>query len=186
MKKRYFIALALIFTVFFAQAQTEKGYYLIGGNIGNIKGNFQKGGSSFGIGITPKVAWFVKDNIAVGGQIDLNFQTAKGAGSTTKYTIGPLARFYFRDKEVGQFVRHTTFFVESNVGIGGSVVSKGGGSTNGLDIGLGPGLAFFVNENIALETLLKYNLTLGFGSVPVSSGVNFGVGFQIYLPTAKN
>jgi len=71
MKKRYFIALALIFTVFFAQAQTEKGYYLIGGNIGNIKGNFQKGGSSFGIGITPKVAWFVKDNIAVGGQIDL-------------------------------------------------------------------------------------------------------------------
>ncbi|TXI31224.1 MAG: hypothetical protein E6Q58_05410 [Niabella sp.] len=187
MKRRALLfALALmLITGTTATAQTEKGYYLIGGNIGNIKANFQNGISVFGIGVSPKVAWFVKDDLAIGGQVNLNFQTATNIGSTFAYFVGPMARYYFTKDELKELVKHTTFFVEANAGVGGTNSSKGGISTNGFDFGIGPGLAFFVNENIALEALAKYNLTAGFGNAPVSSGFNIGVGFQIHLPTSK-
>ena len=78
--------------------------------------------------------------------------------------------------------------MEANVGIYGSntkVTGVSSISTNGLGIGFGPGIAYFLNGNIALEALVKYNLTLGFGNSTTNHGLNIGIGFQIHLPKAK-
>lgn len=182
MKKLVLIAAAL-FTISVVNAQTQKGYYLIGGNIGNIGGTFQKGSSAFQLGITPKVAWFVRDNVAIGGQVELGLNTAKDAGTVFSYNVGPIGRYYFGDATDN--VKSTRVFAEANVGIGGENNSKAKTSTNGFVAGIGPGLAYFINENIALEALAKLNLKTGFGSSAAAFSPNIGVGFQIYLPSGK-
>lgn len=184
MKKIILSALVLLMVGTVSQAQTEKGYYLIGGNITNLGGSFQKGSSSFNFSLTPKVAWFIKDNIAVGGQVDLGLTTSKDAGTLFSYNVGPLARYYFGGQAIEE-VRKTRFFAEANVGFGGENNSKSGVSTNGFVAGIGPGLAYFLNENIALEALAKFNLKTGFGNSAVAFNPQIGVGFQIHLPSAK-
>jgi len=54
-----------------------------------------------------------------------------------------------------------------------------------LGLGFGPGYAYFITENIGLETLLKYNLIVGFGSSATNSNLNLSLGFQIYLGSGR-
>jgi hypothetical protein len=81
-------------------------------------------------------------------------------------------------------VRHTRFFLEGNVGIEGDNNNFNGvkTSTNGLGLGIGPGLAYFITPNIGLEGLIKYQGIVGFGTTATTSNLNFGIGFQVYLP----
>lgn len=169
-----------------AYAQIQRGYYLIGGDLGGFDIGFS-GGTPFNLNITPKVAWFQNDNLAVGGFVDVGLSTAEGAGTTFNYGVGPLARYYFGSSAVNTATtsarRSSRFFVEGTVGLQGFNVSGSSGSnTNGLGIGIGPGLAYFVNQNIALEGLLKYTKAFGFGNDAGQSRLAFGLGFQIYLP----
>jgi hypothetical protein len=118
-----------------------------------------------------------------------SFSTAEGAGTTFTYGVGPLARYYFGAAEVNTTTtsarRSSRFFLEGTVGLQ-AVNVPGGSSTNGLGIGIGPGLAYFVTENIALEGLLKYTKAFGFGNDGGSSLLQLGVGFQIYLPAVPS
>jgi hypothetical protein len=167
-----------------AKAQIQQGYYLIGGDLGNFSIGFSDG-TPFNLNITPKVAWFRNNNLAIGGFVDVGLSTAKGAGTTFNYGIGPLARYYFGSAAVSTTTtsarRSSRVFVEGTVGFQG-INTSGGSSTNGLGIGIGPGVAYFVNQNIALEGLLKYTKAFGFGNDGGSSLLQFGLGFQIYLP----
>ncbi len=167
-----------------ANAQLQKGYYLIGGDLGGFNIGFSDG-TPFNLSITPKVAWFRSNNFAVGGFVDIGISTAKGAGTTFNYGIGPLARYYFGATEVSTATtstrRSSRWFVEGTLGIQG-VNTPGGSKTNGLGLGIGPGVAYFINQNIALEGLLKYNKTFGFGNDAAASILGFNLGFQIYLP----
>ena len=168
------------------RAQTSKNWYLIGGSISNINLEFQKSNTTFGFDITPRVAWFIKDNIAVGAQALMGFNTGDGY-TTSSYGIGPIARYYFADRAI-QAVRKTRWFLDGNVGFHGTntkVSGEDGVSTNGLGIGFGPGLAYFINQNIALEVLPKYNLTVGFGNATTDNALNISIGLQVYLPRAK-
>ncbi|MFT4024059.1 MAG: hypothetical protein QM664_09790 [Flavihumibacter sp.] len=181
--------LVLIFAVcaFFlsqqkAAAQIQQGNVLIGGNISNL--NFDLGsGKNFSLNITPKVAWFIRDNLALGGYVNFGLSTAKGAGTGINYGVGALSRYYF-GRETINLQRHTRVFMEGNVGIEGYNPSVGD-NTNGLGFGAGPGIAYFVTPNIGLEALLKYNGIVGFGSAPTSNNLNIGFGFQVYLPSKK-
>ena len=76
------------------------------------------------------------------------------------------------------------FFVEGNVGIEGDNPATGD-NTNGLGLGIGPGWTYFVNPNIGLEVLLKYNGIVGFGSSPTSNNLNLFIGFQIDLGSSE-
>ncbi len=192
MKKLLLSAVVLTTLAMGANAQTQKGYYMIGGDIGNISADLQKGGSTFGIGVTPKAAWFIQDNFAIGGQVGLGYKTQKHAGNTLTYNIGPFARYYFGKDQMSDVnintPKHVRFFGEANAGFAGSntkIPGQDAATTNGFNVGVGPGVAFFVNENIALEALAKYDLTLGFGTTPTINHINVGVGFQIYLPGSR-
>lgn len=179
----------LIFTLFSifagalaASAQIQKGNVMVGGDIMQLNLSLNEG-KNFTLAIDPKAAWFIQDNIALGAYMHFNLTTAKGAGSSVSYGIGPLARYYINDKNIN-LLRHARFFIEANVGIEGTNPQVGS-STNGLGLGFGPGLAYFITPNVALEGLFKYQGIIGFGSSVTSSNLVLGVGFQIFLPGSR-
>lgn len=162
-----------------AQAQIQKGNVLVGGDLAGLSLGLDDA-KPFSFNLSPKAAWFIEDNVALGAYASLGIQTAKGSSTTTNYGLGALGRYYTgKDVEV---LRHGRFFAEANLGLGGVNVSDGGGHTNGLDLGIGPGFAYFVTPNIGLETLLKYNGVAGFGNAGYQSSLGLSFGFQIYLP----
>ncbi len=176
------IITSLVFLSFPSIAQIQKGNILAGGDIANFNIGLQKG-SAFSMTIDPKLAFFIKDNIAVGAYINFGLQTIPGStGTITTYGIGPVARYYLSAKNSVSPLKHSRIFLEGNVGVSGINV-PGGSNTNGLGIGIGPGFAYFITPNVGLETLLKYNGLLGFGNTTTQSNLNLSVGFQIYLPS---
>lgn len=180
MKKQLILTLLCVTAVAFtSNAQIQKGNVFVGSNFANMNLGLDDS-KVFSLDISPKAAWFIQDNLALGGYVNLGIQTAKGSGTATNYGVGALGRYYSgSDVEV---LRHGRLFGEATVGIGGINVSNGGGNTNGLNFGVGPGFAYFVTPNIGVETLLKYNGTTGFGNAGYQSGLNLGFGLQIYLP----
>lgn len=152
---------------------------MVGGNFADLNLGLN-GAKVFSLDITPKAAWFIQDNVALGGYVNLGIKTAKGSSTTTNYGVGALGRYY-TGSDV-QVLRHGRLFAEANVGIGGTNVSDGGGHTNGLDLGVGPGFAYFITPNIGLETLLKYKGVFGFGDSFNQSNLDLSFGLQIYLP----
>lgn len=161
-----------------SHAQLQRGNVLVGGDLADFNIGLKKP-STTNIAITPKAAWFINNNIAVGAYVNFDLTTAKGVPTYTTYGIGPLARYYVNDPKVN-LLQHGRFFFEGNIGIGGS--NGGGASSNGLDYGFGPGYAYFITPNVGLETLLKYRGNAGFGNAGSSSNLDLNIGFQIYLP----
>jgi len=160
-------------------AQIQQGNVMVGGNLSNISLGLDNS-KVFSLSLTPKAAWFVKDNVAMGGYVNLGIQTAKASATTVTYGIGGLGRYYTgADMEV---VKHGRFFGEGTVGLGGINVSDGGGHTNGLDFSFGPGFAYFITPNIGLETMVKYQGVGGFGNAGYQSSLGLSFGFQVYLP----
>jgi hypothetical protein len=180
MKKFTFLMMIAVMAISFsANAQLQKGNVLVGGDLADISLGLNSP-NVFNFDISPKAAWFIQDNVALGGYVNLGIQTAKGSNTTTSYGLGALGRYYMGEDV--SVLRHGRFFGEATVGFGGVNVSDGGGNTNGLNLSVGPGFAYFVTPNIGLETLLKYNGLTGFGSQSFQSTLMLNFGFQIYLP----
>ncbi len=181
MKKTFYLFLTGLFILWTpAFSQIQKGNILVGTDIANFDLGLRSG-SVFQMTIDPKLAFFIKDDIAVGGYLDFNLQTVTGT-TIINYGVGALARYYFPDKNNQNPLRHSSFFIEGNAGITGANVS-GGSNTNGLGLGIGPGYTYFISPNVGLETLLKYNGIVGFGNATTQSDLSLNIGFQIYLPS---
>ncbi len=175
-----FAAAGLLATV---NAQIKKGNWMIGGEL--AAANFGlNDGAGYNLQITPQVAYFVKNNWAVGPYVNLGFSGAKGYPTTFNYGVGALSRYYF-SPDVDSLLKHGRFFVEGNAGIGGQTISDGGASANGLDLGVGPGYTYFMTENIGLDASVKLNGNLGFGNRVSTSNIGFRLGLNIFLPSGK-
>jgi hypothetical protein len=178
MKKIALITLACIscWGLVTTQAQIQKGNIMVGASLTDIR--FDLGSSkSFSLSINPKAAYFVADNLALGAFGEFGLNTAKFQGITYKYGIGGLGRYYFAPNQVNNLMNKGRFFAEATAGIGGQT-----GTEIGFDITVGPGYAYFLTPNIALEALLKYHGTFGSGA---TNGLQLNIGFQIHLPTHK-
>lgn len=169
-----------------ANAQIQKGNWLVGSSL--LSSNFGLNtGGGYNIAIQPKGAYFIEDNVAVGGYVNLGIsKVTNGSPTRFDYAVGGLGRYYLSpgEKGVDNLLNHGRWFFEGNVGIGGSSVENGN-STTGLDFGVGPGYSYFITPNIGLEGLVKYQGQAGFGSEGLNSNITFNVGFSIYIPTAK-
>jgi hypothetical protein len=75
--------------------------------------------------------------------------------------------------------------LEGNVGVGGTSISKGGSSSNGLNFGFGPGYSYFITPNIGLEGLVKYDANAGFGSGGYTNKITFGLGSRFIFQHLK-
>jgi len=169
-----------------ANAQIQQGNWMVGSSL--ITSNFGLNtGGGYNIGLQPKAAYFIKDNVAVGGYVDLGIsKVTNGSPTDFTYGVGALGRYFLSpgEKGVDNLLHHGRWFLEGNVGIGGRSVENGD-STTGLDFGAGPGYSYFITPNIGIEGLVKYKGRAGFGSEGLNSNITFNVGFSIYLPTSK-
>ncbi|WP_143307694.1 porin family protein [Chitinophaga vietnamensis] len=188
MKKIRLLTLVLLTLMFgsVANAQIQKGNIMVGANLTDLGFIFQKNSTTFNFDLTPKVGWFIKDGLAIGGYVNFGLKTVKDAGSDVNYGVGGFARYYIEDKNVRklEFSKRVRFFLEGNAGFAGSNPANGV-STNGFNIGVGPGISYFITPNVGLEGLLKYDLTVGGGSSTTANHLGLNIGFQIYLPTSK-
>ncbi|NCD70242.1 porin family protein [Mucilaginibacter agri] len=186
MKKLLILNLIALFAFgLSARAQIQQGNVFVGANFANINLGLDNA-KVFSLSISPKAAWFVQDNVALGGYLNFGVQSAHNSNTIINYGVGALGRYY-TGSDVA-IIQHGRFFAEGTVGFGGLNASNGGGNTNGIDFSVGPGFAYFVTPNIGIETLFKYNGVGGFGSAGYQSNLMLSFGLQIYLPgkgTAK-
>ena len=201
------ICLALVFSYSKAQFGIGQGAMLMGGNASfsfSTIENEQLGslykGSEYSVIFSPSMAYFFGDNFCAGANISLNNYGSRlhRSPSAVKDTVpieqnqnllvlsvGPFARFYY------SMTQKTAVFGELNLGIGVSSFSRTGASSTGVAFGggIGPGLAFFINNTASVEALLKYNylranLTGTENAVSesiINNNVSLGIGFQLYF-----
>lgn len=157
-----------------ANAQIQKDNWMVGGQVADVR--FTNG---FSLTLTPQVGYFIKDNWAVGAEVGLST-----GGGTTNWSLGAFSRYYFGKNEINSLLNNGRFFGQGNVGFGG-INSSAGNSTNGVNLGIGAGYAYFISKNISLDAILKFDAVVGGGNTSGNGSLGLNVGFQIYLPTAK-
>ncbi len=174
----------IVLNVGISHAQIQQGNWMVGGDLMGMQFGLNKGGG-YNIQITPKLAYFIRDNVALGGYTNLGVDGVKGGPNTWTYQLGLLGRYYANQGQVDNLLKHGRFFLEGNFGFGGVSITQGGSSSNGVNIQAGPGYAYFITQNVGLEALLKYDGNFGFGNGGTVSRLLFGVGFQLYLPSSR-
>jgi hypothetical protein len=177
------LAILLLLLTQKTNAQLAKGNVLFGADLANINLGLKEGAVTT-ISLQPKAAWFIQNNVAIGPYVNFGFATQKVQGQTassTTYSVGAFGRYYIVNDPKVNLLKQGRWFLEANAGIGGEN-TKGGNSTNGLELGFGPGYAYFITQTVGLETLLKWNPTIGFGNETFTSNLSLNFGFLIYLP----
>lgn len=201
LKNAMLLTIAMVFgAVGISNAQLSEGDYMIGTDLGSgITSTASNGlfgfnfglneGAGFNVGLAPKVGYFVSDNFMIGAVANLGFaKSAKdlGASQSTLYGIQALSRYYLSPGEEGvdNLLKNGRFFLEANAGIAGVNV-KDGPTTNGFAFGFGPGYAYFITDNVALETSVKYNGLVGGGNTTYQHSLGLNLGLQIHLPSSQ-
>lgn len=197
---RSFICIIAICTGTFTSVsgQTREGTFMLGSDIGSgvitssSNGLFGlniglNDGAGIDLGLSPKLGWFVRDDFLIGGVINLGYSKSPESNlqSTESFVYGiqALVRYYLSPRDVdldGEVPTRLRFFAEINGGLSGINI-KDGPTTNGFAYGFGPGLAYFVTDNVALETTLKYNGLLGAGNTAYQHAISLNLGIQIFL-----
>lgn len=166
--KNHLLSLTLLaFFCSSAMAQFNSGSKMVGASTSLDLGfSSQKDEGSDGstkyttININPRAAYFIKNGIAVGGDLGYYLSRSKfddsDPSTDTEFLIGPFGRYYY--KSVGP-VRP---FGEVKLGAGTSTTryvvidEKEITRHNILYAGAGVGAAFFLAQNFALEAMLGY------------------------------
>ncbi len=167
--KKITLAVFLSGIVFTGYSQTEQGDWLVGGRI-----DINTGDNSTHIGISPNGGYFVVKNVAVGGNLVVDYNKT-GDVKVTDIGVGPFARCYFGKAKARPLLQAGISFLSSQ--------AKGPGFSNtnsGNNIFLGGGVAVFINDNATVEILTGYSHTKYKGFTG-NSGFNLGIGFQVYL-----
>ena len=159
----------------------QAGNWMIGAGLGSTNYNFDT--ETFNISVSPKAAYFISDNIAVGAQVNLGLSAYDG-GSSFQYGVAPLARYYFPEGATPT----SRWFAEGIVGIGGSHVKDNDNDEPvSLLLGISGGYSHFVSRTVALEAALGYTYNKSdVGADTGTSGLGLTLGFNIYLPGQAN
>ena len=127
MKK--FLMSAIVFalcSIGAANAQLEKGSVLVGGGIGDIQFGLGSG-SNFSINLTPRVGYFVQNNLAFGAKVNAGFTGQRGDNTTFSYGINGFGPGY-------------AYFLNEHVALEALALYNGQfgkGSVNGLSLNVG-------------------------------------------------
>ena len=153
-------------------AQTEKGNFLLGGTVG-FNAQFNDFNDIFYVAINPDFGYFLSDNLAAGASLNLGY-TKIDNSSGTSFGFVPFGRYYFGNSA------NPVFFIQAQIGIVTSRIDNGfdSASSSGGVFGGGPGMAFFLTDQIAIEgalELVRYGGDLSYSDL----GLRFGL--QAYL-----
>ncbi len=185
-----FTAFTLILALAFssaALAQTEKGRWILGAQIGNFTYQDQFSVKSFSGNLTPSAGYFVADGLALGTGIPFSFSTQKGNGvgiygshsSGTSIGLAPFVRYFIGKNRLKPYLGVAYSYSKSN---SKNTQSDFNGSTDltskGHSTAFTPtlGVAYFFTRNLALNAGLNYNVNHQEGKATYTST----------LPTAPN
>ncbi len=161
MKKASFLTIGLfVISIGFLNAQTNQGKLLLGlssdiFSLGytTVKTKSDAGGSEdadklFSVNLSPKVGYFVIDNLAIGldfgvGLIANNIGT-DDSNTTAWISAGPFVRYYVPTSKVLPFLE-----------LGGALGSQGTNTT--VKYGGGIGLAMPLSERVMVDVLAGYH-----------------------------
>ncbi|MBP6184907.1 MAG: outer membrane beta-barrel protein [Chitinophagaceae bacterium] len=163
---RTFSALALVVAAFLCssnlQAQTvNAGAWMIGGDAGFSSASYDGVDDALTtISLNPNIGYFIMDNLGVGLRLGVESQT-QGDNGLTIFSVGPFARYY-----VWQGLFPQVGFNYNSV-----KVKDGGDATTSTDIDIAVGYSLFLNNSIALEPALYYNIGDGVNTFGLRIGV---------------
>ncbi len=170
--KKVLLGVCMLFTLALS-AQTMKGNWLVGGSAG-FNSYKPKGAdeSLTNISFAPNLGYFLMDNLAVGAAIGYE-STSFGDASTSSFGVGPFVRYYFLNLgESAKLMAQASYTFNTET-------PDEGDSVSGSTLGLGAGVAYFLNPHVALEGILGYSSNSG--DLGEGSGFGLNVGFQIHL-----
>lgn len=166
--RKILFSLSLLLGVLSSFAQTDKEDWMIGGSF--MLNTTRNTTFSF----TPSGGYFFFNNFVGGGIFNLTYDK-RGDNKNTVYGFGPFARYYFLKNNIKPFIATEYTFTYTKLELPGSSSTENGG-----DFFVGPGLAAFVNRNVAIETMVGY-INSKLRHTPSDGGVMVRIGFQVYL-----
>ncbi len=193
MKRTLTTIFSILFTtIIFAQdfSAKSKGSFLAGGSI-YIDSRTDKFGNdkikSFTTNITPKVGYFIADNMAAGLELGISTSTSNG-GSSSSIDFKSLGVIAF-----GRYYLNNNIFAELAPGIGTSILEQEiSGVTDETKssfykVRVGAGYAFFLGNHVAIEPTVNYRWEshkpkgAGSGDQQTISSIFLGIGFLAYF-----
>ena len=165
MKKLVLSLIAVTALAFSTQAQTEKGNFMIGGNVELNSGKSDGAPkSNIDFSVIPSVGYFVTDNLAIGTGIgyqvskDYTYNSVTPAlGFSTKqqaFVVSPFARYYKGINDQFKFFGQLSVpmsFGNTKVGtVDGDNYTKVS-KDNNVGVALSPGFAFFPSKKFGIE-----------------------------------
>lgn len=178
MKKIFFTVFLGFSLSLVSAAQTYKGNWLVGG-----AGNLHLGTKNKGtlLMLSPRFGVFAANNLAVGAIVPLSLYAYQGA-TTSSFGLSPFARGYFGSNP-------TQFLVEARIGYQHYSYNTDNSDFNdyadAFTYGIGIGVTRYITEQVGLELLVSYDESGNNDAILNTAnltGINFNVGFQIYLP----
>lgn len=205
MKKIVLLIIALVSINSFAQ--TEKGKIYIGASSNlnfnaistkNVSSNFTSETKNSRFAVSPQIGYFLADNFLTGLEANLSFSTFKNNNSKENqntYIISPFIKYYFTKKNIKPFVKAKYGFGKLNTSNSFNPVNSIIPKTDIQTYSFGGGLAYFINNFIAIELNLEYysmefntSLSVNQNNIVTSSkqtqtdtGFNSNIGFSIFL-----
>jgi hypothetical protein len=141
----------LVFFAFAIQlsAQIQKGGMLIGGT-GSFGHTSIEGEGYTSFNLSPNLGYFFTNHFAFGGSLSLSLVSSDGANQQS-YGLSPFARYYFNGAGAARC------FGQLKAGI--AILDGGYDNATTVQFGAGIGIDYLLNEHVALEALLGYDLT---------------------------
>jgi Outer membrane protein beta-barrel domain len=172
MRKIVFSLIIVIAMVIKVNAQTNKGDWMVGGN---MTINTTSGNSQFIL--QPSAGYFFAKNFVAGSELLLSFQKIEQT-KLLSIGVGPFGRYYFD-------LKNSNFkpFIHTSLNFATTTVKSDFDPKNSFtstSFFIGGGGAYFINSNVALEAMAGFNRS----KVETSDAANgflFRVGFQVHL-----
>ena len=179
MKKLSLLTVCMLALSTISFSQTEKGSILLGGMV-SFTNQLLDGDDILTINLNSNLGRFISDDLVAG--MSFNYGHAKqGDFKTTSIAFLPFGRLYMGSSEgIKFFLQGEAGFVTAKSSFSSSSESA---TIKGASFGGGPGLSIFLNNNVAIEGVVKYQRVGGDFDTSVF-GFLFGV--QVYLSDIDN
>ncbi len=151
MKSAVLFVFLLLSVSIMAQSPISKGTFNLNGNLSFSSQSYDEGDVNRNVlSLNPQVGYFFYDNISL--SLSMNYdRISLGDASNTNWGIGPNLRYYFDLEKVKPFFSLGYFYTETTT-------SGNDNKWKGSQLSFGCGLDYFISKNVALESIVSYNI----------------------------
>lgn len=188
-----------------AKAQTEKGRWMVGAQVGDFQYSDQNRQKIFSGSLTPTAGYFVAKNLLVGAGVPLSLSTNSYYGirypdptfvkfevTNTQYGVSPFVRYYIGSAKLKPYVgvAYSYSKTHSQTMASSALLQKSEGYSSAIVPGLG--IAYFISRSVALNAGLNYSIQKDQDNIlaPQSAistftsdfkSLSLGIGFQFFF-----